>query len=89
MFHRLNPYARRVRRGIAFLDRVHPGWRNKINPKRLDIASSRDCVLGQLYGDYFRGAVLTDSWMDPEQLGFGTCVSYTLLNHAWQYALAA
>jgi hypothetical protein len=44
-----------VARGIALLDKRTPGWRERLDPDRLAIASCEDCVLGQLYGDYFDG----------------------------------
>lgn len=44
----------RVSRGIALLDRnlVDRGWRQKINPKTLDIGSCSTCILGQLFGSF-------------------------------------
>jgi hypothetical protein len=38
-----------VERGALFLDEVRPGWATRIDPDTLDLASSCDCVLGQLY----------------------------------------
>ena len=45
----------RATRGAEFLDERRPGWVAKIDRKRLDMLSSRDCILGQLYGDYEDG----------------------------------
>src|SRR5262245_3114934 len=46
----------RVRAGIALLDERGPsGWRESINPGRLSIAFSNNCVLGQTFGDYEYG----------------------------------
>lgn len=42
----------RVATGAAWLDTNRPGWWHTIDTGRLDIASRRDCVLGQTYGDY-------------------------------------
>ncbi len=42
--------------GIGFLDANVPGWRKKINLRRLDLASPKLCVLGEVYGDYSDGA---------------------------------
>ena len=47
--------ARRVTRGIDLLDRGLPGWESRINLRRLNIFSSRDCVLGQCFGNHFIG----------------------------------
>jgi hypothetical protein len=40
--------AKRVQRGMAFLDEARPDWRKHVNPVTLDINSATDCVLGQL-----------------------------------------
>jgi hypothetical protein len=49
----------------AMLDRVKPGWRDRIDPATLDLRSNELCVLGQLYGDYRRGLVsLRDDLID-------------------------
>lgn len=42
----------RVARGVALLDEKRPGWRDRIDLDALDMRSSRDCVLGQLYADH-------------------------------------
>ena len=44
-----------VNDAIALLDVKEPGWFNKIDTDRLDIASPTNCVLGQLYGEYALG----------------------------------
>lgn len=36
-------------RGAAFLDQKHPGWWDRINVGSLSIASTCQCVVGQLY----------------------------------------
>jgi hypothetical protein len=46
-----------VERGAALLDRHYAGWEDRIDPDRLDLGSSSDCVLGQLYGHYGGGLV--------------------------------
>ncbi len=49
----------------AIVDRVKPGWRDRINPSTLDLTSNRRCVLGQLYGHYRRALVsLRDDLVD-------------------------
>jgi hypothetical protein len=37
------------------LDERKPGWWEKVNPLTLNIGSSDNCVLGQLYGSYWPG----------------------------------
>lgn len=40
-----------VRNGIALLDREVPHWRGLIDWDRLDMTSSYDCILGQIFHD--------------------------------------
>lgn len=44
-----------VKRGISLLDEKVPNWRDRINWETLNIACFGNCVLGQLFGDYFYG----------------------------------
>jgi len=37
------------------LDEVKPGWYRQINLRKLDLACSDKCVLGQVYGDFQTG----------------------------------
>jgi hypothetical protein len=39
-----------VERGAALLDERLPGWYEKIDLDKLDLASCENCVLGQLHG---------------------------------------
>jgi len=45
--------AARVRAGVAYLDRNKPGWHELVIPEALSMASSCNCVLGQVYGNFF------------------------------------
>ena len=57
--------TRRSTSPLAILDRVKPGWRDRINASTLDLTSNDLCVLGQLYGHYRRGLVsLRDDLVD-------------------------
>jgi hypothetical protein len=40
-----------VRNGIALLDREVPHWRGLIDWDQLDMTSSHDCILGQIFHD--------------------------------------
>ena len=44
-----------VTRAAALLDRAAPGWENTINTETLDLHTVDNCVLGQVYGNFFRG----------------------------------
>lgn len=56
---------RSVNRGIALLDAKVPGWFNKVDPKEIDLYSSFNCILGQIFGNYQRGL-----WVLPNP-GYG------------------
>ena len=51
--------ATRVRRGVALLDRVMPGWHDRIDVDTLDINFCHRCVLGQLFGGNYDLGVST------------------------------
>ena len=40
-----------VERGAELLDKVQPGWEDKIDLDELDLSSCSACILGQLYMD--------------------------------------
>lgn len=42
-------------RGAALLDQLRPGWAAAIDTARLDLASSYNCILGQLFGSFCNG----------------------------------
>ncbi len=43
-----------VERGVAWFDANGPeGWRSKIDKDRLNLNIYSDCVLSQVYGDFF------------------------------------
>jgi hypothetical protein len=42
-------YNKKINRGMAYLDKHHPGWENKVDTNRLDLLSIYMCVLGQVY----------------------------------------
>lgn len=47
----------RIERGARLLDERRPGWHQEINLDTLNLNSYHNCVLGQLYGRYDRGAL--------------------------------
>ena len=46
-----------VRLGAKLLDKKFPGWAKKITPDILELNDPHRCVLGQLYGDFEKGAI--------------------------------
>ncbi len=59
-----------VQRGAELLDRKVPGWYTRIRPGDLDLASRDQCVLGQLFGDYYYGAFRVGVLVDANEHGF-------------------
>ncbi len=53
--------AERVARGAAFLDEKMPGWDQRIDLDKLDLAAPCRCVLGQLATDLDEGH--DDVWL--------------------------
>lgn len=53
----------RVARGIKYLDARHPGWASSVTPDKIDLDSSTNCVLGQVYGDYNEHPVIRDRFL--------------------------
>lgn len=61
-----------------FADNAHDGgkdlnWRNSINLRTLDLTQVEDCVLGQVFGDYYEGLYklgIEDRRMTRYELGF-------------------
>lgn len=55
-------YLTRMEKGLAYLDERQPGWFHGVNLGHLDMASTNQCVIAQLYpGGWFSEAV-TDLW---------------------------
>lgn len=48
-------YEDRVAKGMDLLDRADPGWVDRIDLDRLEMASCGQCILGQLRGHYLDG----------------------------------
>lgn len=45
----------RVKAGIVFLDVAEPNWKKKIKLEELDLVNGNYCILGQIFGNYFKG----------------------------------
>lgn len=81
-----------VQRGMDLLDEHGPrGWRDEIDLAELDIALSRQCVLGQLWGFYADGvATLRELVPGFTMVGYGFMgVGGTdaLLTRVWHVAI--
>lgn len=51
----------RVARGVALLDEVRPSWWRKVALDRLAMESCSNCILGQVYGNYWDGCVMIET----------------------------
>ncbi|HEU5032738.1 MAG TPA: hypothetical protein VFV01_48000 [Spirillospora sp.] len=50
----------RVAAGAAWLDEKQPGWEARVNTERLNMESTCDCILGQVYEE----AAQASDWFD-------------------------
>jgi hypothetical protein len=57
----------KVRAGATVLDRTSPGWFRVVSLGRLDIKSLKNCVLGQVYGDYMDGLMVVFGRMHQQE----------------------
>ena len=66
----MQDYKAAASAGAKFLDEKHPNWFKQIDTNKLNMTLTNDCILGQLYGDYFEGAkqLALDVW--PHVVGF-------------------
>ena len=90
-----------VRRGIALLDDKVEGWRERVSLNELDTNDCDQCVLGQLFGDYYSGKIeLHLSSIQAQACGFSVperlidystleSVEYEALTNTWKALLAA
>lgn len=47
-------FAPEIADGVAWLDDQRPGWRDEVDTERLDMRLPHDCIVGQLYGNYWQ-----------------------------------
>jgi hypothetical protein len=78
-----------VDNGAALLDERLPGWRAYVDADTLTLASGCDCVLGQLFGSYYKGLAVLDI-DDPARFGFykPSRTTWERLTEAWRKVLA-
>lgn len=62
---RRDQIRRAAARGARWLDKTVPGWSRKIKRRKLDLGSTRYCVLGQIHG----GETAQDFADEAELLG--------------------
>lgn len=47
-------FKRKINRGMKLLDKMRPGWDERIDLTRLDLNKPCDCVVGQEFGGDYR-----------------------------------
>lgn len=79
----------RVANGCAWLDEHKPGWRGLINADRLNIDDPCNCILGQLYGDFYKAVKEQGiGYSNVDRLGFDGDKDFAL-TRAWKEELNA
>lgn len=71
---RIERLCKNVADGAKLLDKVFPDWHLKVDPNKLKIRRCRDCVLGQLYGNFGEGLTRLMNIDDDElvqAIGYG------------------
>jgi hypothetical protein len=83
----MDRYERRVRQGAQWLDELAPDdeaclieWRAKIDTGQLSLGSTRRCVLGQLYGNFYNapGVKWEHTWANMSR-------GFTAPKHWWDW----
>ena len=81
-------FKEEIARGIKLLNRINPGWVNQIDLDKLNMTSSFDCIIGQVYGDYCKGITRLEKtyYCDRYEYGFTANDQYTLTKE-WKDAI--
>lgn len=90
-----NRIALNASRGAVFMDEKKPGWFHSIDKGKLNIATTDNCILGQLFGEYNDGCKKLNIDGDEsrkDRIGYGfnpSLFAYALfgirrLNRAWR-----
>jgi hypothetical protein len=63
--------AERVAAGVAWLDQNVPDWSGRIDLGDLNLAVCDDCILGQVFGNYWDAPLDAERSSDGKPLVFG------------------
>lgn len=82
-----------VENGMALLDEAQPGWRELINLTTLDINTTHNCILGQVFGSYREGCRVLgiQAFSVKDSFGFtsaGGTENWQHLTEEWKLALS-
>lgn len=87
-----SPEQKAAANGARLLDREKVDWARKIDLRRLDISSTLECPLGQVYGSYFTGWQELDLLTADEREAHGFVAGpqhFPALNRAWRKEIRA
>lgn len=81
-------FEKEIAKGIKLLNKINPGWVNMINLDKLNMTSSFDCIIGQVYGDYCKYITRLEKtyYFDRYEYGFTANDQYTLTKE-WKQAI--
>ncbi len=87
----MSTVVERVARGVEFLDVECPGWADRVDLARLNMAHQNDCMLGQLYGWYMWSPVESSSaaGLGFKPLGRSDVVDAEALAAEWRRVITA
>lgn len=75
-------FANEIQRGILFLNKAEPNWREKIDPAFLDLSEPHMCVCGQVFENHYtEGLARLSEYLDIAEVDddvaaeYGFCVS--------------
>ena len=65
-------FEKEITKGIELLNKINPGWVDKINLEELDMSQADKCIIGQVYGDYcnYINGIEQDYRCDRLECGF-------------------
>lgn len=46
-------FEKEINAGVVYLNETYPDWLNKINLESLDLSHAKNCIIGQITGDYY------------------------------------
>lgn len=81
-------YKTRVKRGVAYLDGLLPGWRENIEVLDLDLRSCTQCILGQVLTNFFMALRLLGlNQYQAQSMGFNIIddpqTDFIILTECW------
>lgn len=87
--------SERVAAGVAYLDEQAPGWRDRVNLDRLRMSHCEDCILGQIYGDYWDAPIFREEDGNgfavtigvDASMGLGMSEEFAALGAEWRRVL--